>query len=129
EPDIAAIKNPHHTSSDTSKQSSKQSSTLNSTIYSAISDQYKSFKLGTFKITRAHLRSMQSGDTLALLGHLNLTLNDIKIDSATVQASHRLIIDVVSMKVRRLMVKFSHSLNKITLKKVVISSNSQSLQL
>src|SRR5699024_5963765 len=75
------------------------------------------------------LRSVESGDTLALLGRLTLTLNDIKMDEATVQSGQRLITDVVSMKARRLMVKLSDSLNKITLKKVVISSDSQSIQL
>jgi hypothetical protein len=122
-PDITVIKNPHPPKQDTSEQFSS----VDSSIYADISDSYRSLKIGKLAIHRAHIVSVQSGDTLYLLGRVNLALKNIQVDSASAEAGRKFVTDNITLDAHHLMMNTADSLNKIMLKELAVSSDSQSI--
>jgi hypothetical protein len=124
-PDITIINNPHPVPKDTSQHFSS----VDSSIYADISNNYRKLKIGKFAIRRAHVVSIQSGDTLMMLGRVNLALKNIKVDSASAHSGRLFVTDQITLKAHHLMDNLSDSLNKVTLDKVLISSRNHTILL
>ena len=119
-PNIIVINNPNK---NTKKLKNKHHfSSVDSTIYADISGTYHTLKLGSLVIQNAHLAFMQTGDTLSSIGRLNATLKHIKINRASVQSGRKFITRNISLEAHHFTKILSGRLNKITFKKLSISS-------
>jgi hypothetical protein len=122
-PDLTAIKNPHPVSED----SSHHFSTVDSSLYASISDRYSALKVGTFVIKNAHLASVQSRDTLTSVDQFNLTLKNIKVDSATAHSGRIFITDDIFMELHHLKMISSNKLNAYKVGGLTVSSDHHSI--
>jgi hypothetical protein len=122
-PDLTAIKNPQPVSEDTSRQFS----TVDSSLYAGISDRYSALKVGKFAIKNARLASVKSRDTLTSVDQFNLTLNNIKVDSATAHSGRIFITDDISMQLRHLKMISSNELNAYKVGRLKVSSDHHSI--
>jgi hypothetical protein len=124
-PHITILNNPHPVPNDTSQHFSS----VDSSIYAVISNRYKALKLGAFNISKAHVVSLQAGDTLFSLGSVNLTLKNIMVDSASARSGRNFPTDDIQLEAHRLLYNLSDSLNKAVLGRFLISSDKQSIEL
>jgi hypothetical protein len=124
-PDITILKNPRPVPKDTSRHFSS----VDSSIYADISNSYQALKVDKFAIRHAQVVSMRSGDTLTVLGEVNLVLKNIKVDSASARSGRRFVTDNIALNAHHLMVNMSDSLNKLTLGRLFISSDKHSILL
>jgi hypothetical protein len=122
-PLITIIKNPHPPKKDTSEHFSS----VDSSIYTDISDSYQSLQIGKIAVHQAHIVSVQFGDTLFVFGRVNLALKNIKVDSSLAKAGRKFVTDNITLDAHHLMMNTSDNLNKIKLKKLAVSSDSQSI--
>jgi hypothetical protein len=122
-PDITAIKNPHPVPEDTSHHFSS----VDSSLYASISDRYRVLKVGEFIIKNARLASVKSGDTLTSVNKFNLTLKNIKVDSATAHSGRIFITDDISMQFHHLKMISTNKLNAYKVGRLSVSSAHHSI--
>ncbi|SHG30714.1 hypothetical protein SAMN05443144_12433 [Fodinibius roseus] len=125
-PDISALRNPHNTG--ISKDSSRSSS-LDSTILAAISGQYRAIEIGELIIQEGYGTFTQSGDTISSLGQLDLSLRNIRVDSASAQSGRIFITDEMEAESGNFMLKLSDSLNVLRFDRLSISSDDETISL
>lgn len=125
QPDLSVLHNPNSVEED----SNNGSSSLDSTILAAISDRYQALEIGDFIIQEGYGSLTQSGDTLSSLQQLNLSLRDIRVDSASAQSGRLFITDNISLDARDFMMHLSDSLNTVAFDHLAISSDNQTVAL
>lgn len=123
-PNISALKNPNESSRDEGSFSS-----VDSTILAAIPDRYTALEIGEVIIQNSHGKLTQTGDTLSSLQQLDLSLRDIRVDSASAQSGRLFITDDISLNVRDFMIHLSDNLNTIAFDHLSISSDDQTVAL
>ncbi|MCW9706707.1 hypothetical protein [Fodinibius salsisoli] len=123
-PDISALKNPYQLSSDSSKSSF---GSIDSSIYAVISDQYTALELDEFIIDDGHGLFTHKADTIASLGKLNLSLRNIRVDSASAQSGRIFVTDDIAINAQNFTYHLSDSLNTIAFDQLTLSSVDQNI--
>lgn len=125
QPDLSVLQNSYNVKED----SNNESSSLDSTILATISDRYQALEIGDFVIQEGYGALTQAGDTISSLKQLNLSLRDIRIDSASARSGRIFITDNISLEARGFMKHLSDSLNTVAFDHLSISSDNQTLAL
>ncbi|GAA5521227.1 hypothetical protein Asal01_01162 [Fodinibius salicampi] len=123
-PDISALKNPNEVSRDDGSFSS-----VDSTILAGIPDRYTALEIGEIIIKNGHGKLTQTDDTLSSLQQLNLSLREIRVDSASAQSGRLFITDNISLDARDFTMHLSDSLNTIAFNHLSIYSDDQTVAL
>lgn len=126
QPDISALKNPHDSAP--AKDSSRNSS-LDSTILAAISGRYRALEIGEFIIQDGYGIVRKSGDTLSSIRQINLSLRNIRVDSASAQSGRAFITDEIEMETGGFMMKLPDSLYVLRFGRLSVSSDEKAIAL
>lgn len=125
QPNIRILRNPHDIAEDTT---ASKFSSVDSSIYATISNRYKALEIGEIRVDEGRAILTQRSDTLSYLGRLNLSLQNIRIDSSTAQSGRRFITHNISMDASDFRYKLSDSLNAVTFNHLTVSSETQRIQ-
>lgn len=122
-PDIHARRNPGTILEDTTGQFSS----VDSTIYAAISKRYKALEIGEIGINEGRVMLAERGDTLSVLGKLDLSLQNIRVDSVSAESGRTFVTDDISIDAGDFMFELSDSVNTVRFDALHISSDDQTI--
>lgn len=126
QPDISALKNPHDRKV---SKDSNQSTSIDSMILGAIANQYSALEIDEFIIREGYGIFTESGDTLTSIRQLDLSLRDIRVDSASAQSGRTFITDDISLNAGNFMMKLPDSLNIVRFSQLSVSSDEETVAL
>lgn len=125
EPDIQALRNHHKIPGDTT---TNHSASLDSSIYAAVSKKYDALEIEEIDINKGRVIFSKQADTLSRIDQANLTLENIRIDSASARSGRRFITDDIALDAFGFSHKLSDSLNTVKFKHLTISSDKQRIK-
>lgn len=118
-PRITALINPHTLPPD----SGETAASLDSTILNTLSGRYQTLELDELAIRDGQLVKIQRTDTLMSIGAMDLTLRDIRVDSASARSGRLFITDDGSLELHDYRVQLADSLNSLVLHRLQLSAD------
>lgn len=124
EPTVHMLQNDHFASADTGGHAAS----LDSAIYAAISPAFSTLELNELTVNEGRFSLTSQNDTLASFDHFNLSLANIRVDSASARSEKLFITDDVTASVSDFSYDLGDSLNTLKFNQMSLSSAEQQVQ-